>query len=58
MTSSTTASNGAFVEQQAQRALAVRCDDHFVPIRLEVEAEPIGEVLLVLDDEDALPGRS
>ena len=42
-------------EQPRQRRLAGLDDGGDVALRLEVEAQALGEVLLVLDDEDAVP---
>ena len=42
----------AIAEQPVERLLAVAVDVHLVALGLEVEAEPVGEVGLVFDDED------
>ena len=39
--------------EQRQRLLAVAGDGHLVALGLEVEAQAVGDVRLVLDDEDA-----
>ena len=41
------------IDEQRQRLLAVAGDRHLVPLGLEVEAQPVGDVRLVLHDEDA-----
>ena len=41
------------VEEQRQRVLAVVGDGHFVAFGLEVEAQAVGEMRLVVHDEDA-----
>ena len=49
-----TTSNGVVaVEQQRQRLLAVVGDGHLVAFGLEVETQAVGDVRLVVHDEDA-----
>ncbi len=39
-------------QQQLQRLLTVAGNDGVVPLGFEVEAQSLGEVLLVFDDQD------
>ena len=50
--------DAALVEQQVERLLAVGRDDGLVAFGLEVEAQAVGDVLLVFDDQDAAHDQS